>query len=584
MRKWGWEENQLWLLDNQENWKLPTVQDERRELVAALTQSYRALSDFARRNAGNAHITQTDLHVLGRKLYAAFERKAGKIEIVNRGICPELVEKRASLHLVRTAEQAESWLLFADSVAPEAIGDHTPLKRAGHVTEILAWCHFNRVIAPQTLLSLYAPEAQLSQREIRQVMDAMEDLYPGGHIREATQQDLIRKPAMRLAGLFVNIGIEPTTASKRGGDLITSNRTDALSYGAIHANLALKFDLVYSTSWEEVFTRHHQGLSGLLEALCEYVRWLPKESEAPAAAVNVFCFTPGHGITISQRLQTLCTDVAAAFRSLKPGAAGRYILEAEDCFHVIHSADGDCQHQKIGDYAQLLAYLGKPLRSHTRTFFDRLARRCRVLSLMYGEHKPQVIQSFFLPQGRKIEVYVVDERGSLFMQTMDPHNHHVLMDHLYRFFHGMLSRMQMLDVSTGQSAIPRIRLEFKLLRPAGAENYHCEPLSYDPQQAQNYLPIRVIIEDAEAQSSNYTILCGDREFTSLEHGKNVFNAAASHVLAIRKSGLIYPIYITDVDLSRTHLARDATRHWQTTQFLHYKKVIEERFLQVIMGR
>lgn len=584
VQKWGWEASQLWLLDTQENWKLPTVLDERRELVSALTQSYRSLSDFARRNAGNAHITQTDLHVLGRKLYAAFERKAGKIEIVNRGICPELVEKRASLHLVRGADQVLSWMLFADNVSPDAIGDYTPLKRAAHVTAILAWCHFNRVIGTQTLLSLYAPDVQLGQREIRQVMEALDNLYPGGRIREATQQDLIRKPSMRQAALFVNIGIEPANLRTRGGDLIASSRTDALSYGAVHENLALKFDLIYSTSWEEVFTRHEQGLDGLLEALCEYVSWLPKEGEAPAAPVNVYCFTPGHGATISQRLQTLCSDVAAAFHSLKPGSAGRYILEAEDCFHVIHSAEGTCRRQKIGDYGQLLAYLAKPLQSHTKTFFDRHASRCRALAIMYHDHKPQVVQSFFLRQGPKVELFVIDERGSLFTQLMDPRNHHALMDHLYRFFHGMLSRMKLLDVSTGQSAVPRIRPEFKLVKANDTGGYHCEPLTYDAEQARNYLAIRVIIEDTETESTQYTILCGDREFTPLEHGKDVFNAAARHVLAIRKSGLTYPIYITDVDLSRTRQCRDANRHWQTVQFLQYKKVIEEKFMQVIAGR
>ena len=35
-------------------------------------------------------ISQSDLTTLGRKLYTAFERKAGKIDIVNRGVYADL--------------------------------------------------------------------------------------------------------------------------------------------------------------------------------------------------------------------------------------------------------------------------------------------------------------------------------------------------------------------------------------------------------------------------------------------------------------------------------------------------------------
>ena len=54
--------------------------DERKAMVGALMRSYRMLSGFARRNATDARVSARDMTILGRKLFAAFEHKAGKID------------------------------------------------------------------------------------------------------------------------------------------------------------------------------------------------------------------------------------------------------------------------------------------------------------------------------------------------------------------------------------------------------------------------------------------------------------------------------------------------------------------------
>lgn len=86
--EWGWDERQLALLDSRSQWKVQQVAVERRELVAELNHSYRFLSQFARTQNASSRADQRDLNVLGRRLYAAFERRAGKVEVINPGIAP----------------------------------------------------------------------------------------------------------------------------------------------------------------------------------------------------------------------------------------------------------------------------------------------------------------------------------------------------------------------------------------------------------------------------------------------------------------------------------------------------------------
>ena len=77
-------------------------------------------------------------------------------------------------------------------------------------------------------------------------------------------------------------------------------------------------------------------------------------------------------------------------------------------------------------------------------------------------------------------------------------------------------------------------------------------------------------------ATQLTMYCADREFSSQEFGDNLFAAVARYILERRASGELYPIYITDLDISRTTLGADAASGQQTVHFLNYKKRIEKR--------
>lgn len=72
--------------------KMRQVMEERRTVVNELTYSYRLLFQIARQQGADSGIDSRDLGLLGRRLYAAFERKAGKVENINPGIAPDLGE------------------------------------------------------------------------------------------------------------------------------------------------------------------------------------------------------------------------------------------------------------------------------------------------------------------------------------------------------------------------------------------------------------------------------------------------------------------------------------------------------------
>lgn len=165
--EWGWHNRQLSVLDSRSQWKVRQVAAERRVLVNELTYSYRFLSQFARSTEAGSSLNNRDLNVLGRRLYAAFERKAGKVEFINPGIAPDLAEDTLTLVQYSSPEAPNErlWALFNGSLGAQEWADFAPLKRSRELIELLAWCHRNGVIDSSTRLSLHPGASDLTEYE-----------------------------------------------------------------------------------------------------------------------------------------------------------------------------------------------------------------------------------------------------------------------------------------------------------------------------------------------------------------------------------------------------------------------------------
>ena len=83
-----------------------------------------------------------------------------------------------------------------------------------------------------------------------------------------------------------------------------------------------------------------------------------------------------------------------------------------------------------------------------------------------------------------------------------------------------------------------------------------------------------VIGELIAGKTQFTLYCDSVEFSYLEHGANVLARVAEHILALRGGGEVYPIYITDIDLSRVPKLGDGSQVELITH-LQYKREIEK---------
>lgn len=577
---WGWSDAHLLMLDSRRTWKIHRVLEERQALVEVLTQSYRALSDFARRHSDGIAIDPADLNLLGRRLYAAFERKAGKVEIINPGISDDLMEERLSLHQVRGGEPG--WALFRGDVRSGDTQGQRPLKRAHSLIEVLAWCHFNRLLHPfASMISLHPDDCDISSWELRSVTDCLQQLYPNGLLAEAAMADLARPAQVRQAALFINLGIDPMAALTREGMQLVSNRTDALSYGGRWENLALTFEQIAVTSWQEVLTVRYAGETALPDCLCDYLAWAPLAAGHRPAPMACFSFSSTRGAPIAHRVEEVFRSVIDWFYGGAAGRNGRYVLQVGHDHFVLQPENDVPRYRRFANLTALLNHLGEPQENFSAVRLDGQTLAETPLGSVFAANRPGCVQLFYQVQGDQATVYVIDEKGSLFHQQVAFHDNLTLLTQFQRFLEKVRHRRGFLDPDRGGKSDGDDIEYYQIVQRSGdaprLERQNISPF----RQSRSYFGVQVIGDLLEENRTVFTMYCNDQEFSTLEHGDRLFEVVAGYVLSQRASGQPYPIYITDIDLARGLLGADSGQGLQTVHFLNYKKRIEARLNQAL---
>ncbi|GAB6039707.1 class I adenylate cyclase [Endothiovibrio diazotrophicus] len=585
--RWDWEAARFTDLDERDEWRLERVVDERQFLVGVLSQCFRALSAFGRTQGEGVKEALARFGLLRQKLYAAFERKGGKVELLN--FDPD-------------AQIAESHLLFNQPVGADTHGvnpfaaapalanlnsnattsgytlhrgdikhlDPAPLKRAAGFIELLAWVHFNRLYNPRTLFALNPPEGLVEQRELRSLIEGFQELAPNGKLPDADAEAFSRPATVERAALFINTGrIDPLTRRTRKGIHLSSDAIDVFSYGSRNETLAETFDLVVATNRREVLTFRYQGDEALAECLRDYLSWFPEGSPKPPQ-IRVHCYSSERGPLFARRFEELFQHLSDA---LYDAPEPRYIFRFQRTFHLLRFIDGRAQYQSADNYEGVLALLAAPAARFSRTTGNPWALIGTPLPHLLKLNREGTVQFFFHALGAQADVYLLDERGSLFHQLMAFDNDQALLSHFHRFFEAVLPRR---GIDGGNELV-----EYYRITKGKEGRYGLSPEAVDNGGGRRYFQVQVIAEALEDKRSQLTIYCNDEEFSSLEHGDRLFNVVAANILSRRKSGERYPIYITDIDITRLLGRATGDGGVQTIHFLTYKKRIEDRLNEAL---
>ncbi|MDT4836965.1 Adenylate cyclase, class-I [compost metagenome] len=509
--------------------------------------------------------------MLGRRLYAAFERKAGKIEFINPGIAPDIAEDTLTLVQCPSPEAPNEtqWALFNGSLGAQEWPDFAPLKRARELIDLLAWCHRNGVIDSSTRLALHPGSSDLSEYELSNLLSSLQQAVPLP-LALVDEAALLQASTPSEVLLLVNVGVDPLKQHSQMNVHMTSGRTDALGYSGVRENLVLTIDQVSLNSWNELLVSRYDGPHALLDCLRDFLNSLPANGNKPNLRVRCFC--RNRATAIAERVEELFRDTLNNFGGAQHK---RYLLQIKQQYHVLELTPGQVSHASLPDLPALLEHLGEEQAGYSALHLDRNALEGDDLALILPLGQPECIQVFYRQHetSGQAELTVLDEHNALWRQRMPFRDEQSLLTPLQRFLQSLLYRRNALlplDNPLPLAALDVFYYQVLPAAPLRAQRLERRPPPQSPVSHPFY-DVQAIIAPADGRRVHITLYCNHREFSELEYAGDLFAAVARHILAQRRGGERYPCYITDLDLSAVLGEGQA----QTVHYLRYKAKLEE---------
>lgn len=579
---WGWEQAYLLLLDSRKNWKIDRVQQERNILVQELKKSYYLLTEFAKNYASTCQIDSKELNILERKLHSALEKRPGKIDNINLGISRNLSEKHVSLHYNNTkGDKSLGWSLYLGEVNDEQASIANPIKTTQGLIELLTWGHFNRVVSSNTVISIYPEESPVGIAELHALLKVIASLYPDRVTPTLLAEDFSSPPYAIQCGLFINTGVDPMATLSKIGLQLTSNRSDPLTFGAAHVSLIMSIEQLLTTSWGETLVLSYTRTTGLLECLCRYLRLtLLANPRQLAPKVTAHSFSSVRATSIARRIEELFNDICQGFGSDGAGLESRYLMQADNKYYLIQRKQEHFSSVPIENYEALLELLAEPLTNFRPVIIDTMALQETPLPAIYRINRNGLIQIFYLNQKGRTKLYLLDEQGALHHQEMEESDDQYLLAQLQRFLNGVrLLRNLYIEPPVHQRL--QDEPEFHYISHSRDGLYYTEKKSPPRHELlENYIDLRIICEKLELEKSPYILICGEREFSSLEYGTKIFRSVAEYILNKRQDNRAYPIYLTGITLSTTVREEECS----TARLFNFKKRVERRLNQARLTR
>lgn len=574
---WGWDHTDLLLLDAAHTWKVDRVLEERQILYDALIASYQFLSDFVRRNAALSMISERDMNTLGRKLYTAYERKAGKVEIINRGIDANLHEDHVTLYeACNPAGEPVGWNIYRGAVKQRDISGETPLKRMRGLLELLVWCYLNKVVDQRTVFAVHSSASQHNPRDIRNLLQNLVSHLPLKVFENTEMQDFAESARSVVNVLYLNAGVRTTEDMLTTRNLAAMGQTDPFSHGHRQTSLVLSLDHLQMNSWREVLVQRYAGNNTVPDCLCGYLKWFPRSAGVVPEVPTVYAVNAAFGSATGQRVETMFREVIALFYDKKRGPATRFVISIGRSHYIIEMAEETPYYVEHVSLQSLMQYLGHTGEHFHRMVFDPRSLKESFLPLIYSYNKPGLVQFFYHRGAGGTDVFVLDEKGALFNQRYAQVDSDILLAHFMRFFAAVGKRVNFMRQNeveertiTGEEyyelstdALGRHTMEF-------VDTSRCRP-------GKHFYSLQVLVEQNSQGESVFTLYGDGQEFSTLEYGADLFRRVVAHVLEQRRDQAHYPIYITDISLDRGVIGDERADRLQTVHYLEYKRRIEEQ--------
>lgn len=548
-------------------WDIAQVQQEKERLTQELTRNYRLLMRFAKERIDKSKRDTEELTLLGRKLNAAFEKRPSKLErstIKNTRIRQE---KRVVLKQQTSQNGYVTWQLNRLDVNNQ----EQSIRQAHGLISLLAWCVDCGVLGEKTKVALDPGESHISSREVLQTLRSVAVFFRTLPKKPADLNAYRYKPVVTNVMLVINSGVDSMRDYTDKGMNLTSERSDALSFGSQKRNLICSVDMMFRNSWNEIVVGKYESMDGLLSCLCEIFdhKTLGARQKLPTLVCS--SYNSARAMSVANRVHGLFDEIAVVFKGYRKTISPRLVIQSARSFCIMQVKNRKMTAVTVTE-KKLRLELSKPQDVFSPIRFDRLIDKKKILPVICAHHKRGLVQIYYvqLPDD-KAHVYILDEKSSLFFKEQRFVSELSLFQSYKELLESIMHRRRL-------AAYEQDEMVFDL----DVECYRVEKVRQQwlltnvdvPDKAFNKgINVRVAYD---AQTDESHIYCNEKMFSSLDFGGALYNEASNYIRQERASVGDYPVYITDIDVPHEELGVASLAQLQTIHYLRYKQAIEDK--------
>ena len=593
VKAWGWTKEQLQYIDKHHSWKARQVYAERNMLVSELNHSYRILLKFsdtigAQKTHHNRSISTEELAILGRQLNAEFERRPGKIEWINPNISHDLTEQTIKLKKTHTNENDTLWQCSSphgediNTMIHVAIQDsgvthknqEMPLRSPASLVEILLWLQINKVSTEYCHFELdFSPE--LNQTTLRKIIHNLRHWEPLS-FSSPSQKNFQR--SVYTSHILILLNIDKPIHHKSQSPCPNN---PLFNYNSTNNFDVFSVDIVTRNSWNEITVEHISNKKTLLSMLIEILQLNPPNKKNRLPKLQIESFDSDYTINIANKVEIWLTEILHCFYRDNP-ISTRYIYEHLNKIYCLHFKNMKPRITKLDSVDQLTDHLSSDQTQYSPIIFDSQSINYHPLKEITKKAKPGAIYVFYQSFDLGIDIYIIDERGSLVHLLYRGRKDHNPLNPLHRFIRTIIQRQLLtkIDSTTNIDILPTYFFQYKKVQK---NDFKLIRRDISPESNQNpNLEICATAYNKDITNDNgethtnlvYDFHCGDQTFRYQEHGKNIFSVMAHHIISHRKNNDTYPIYLTDLNLTLWKKQDTELADLQTSHYLRIKNVLE----------
>jgi adenylate cyclase, class 1 len=558
--QWRWPNDLLENLGLQKFWNIQKASAEHGVIRDQLQQCLRMILKFSGNPVDHDYHENNDLRLISRKLRAVLDLRPGKVEVLTTRTMVHDKPDVLSFVELEQPEAASVWCLYPENMTGRSVLREPTIKQADSLVELMCWAVVNGLYKKSVNLKLISSNLALNTSELALLLAEMHEFISRYLLNRDDDLEVYENPNRFLSSLLlINLG-ESLAIDANLQQFVMSERSDPFSYGESRQCFVQNVQKLSVSNWGEVTLQQYTGLNGFFAGIAEVFN----DSEPPIAAdkLHVVCFTLVRGRSIALRINTLFDNLLGCFANPLSQNRQRYIMAGESGYYVFRCRDHVLSYYLLETHNQLLQELGCAQPQFSPVWFDAYVLEQTFIPSLYNYNLADVIQIFYHATSKHVAVYVIDEKGALFVAQHDKaHPEHVLI-HYSVFLGGLLAQAK-LPAAAG--------IKCYEIQKNSAGVVSCHPVQVKPESSAMDLRVRIT---SEQTADSFAVYCNDLKFSIADALS--YNAVKSYILGYRKNCDDYPCHITEVDVPCRLLGIEHSSQAQALHYLNYKQKMEDK--------